>query len=177
MVKLQGKKIYLATMEREHCKKVWEETEYDFAQHTEMFIAGRSSENAGEWFDNMQKEQGEKQIYLGIFLPDGTIIGDVSLWSLDWKNRSSSLGYGITKLEYRGKGYGTDAVKTILHYAFSHLGLERVSASTLEGNIGSQRVLERCGFALEGREHKAIYLAGKRHDRLIYGLLAEGMAT
>jgi len=177
MIKLQGEKIYLATMEREHCKKVWEETEYDFTQHTDMFIIGRSSENANEWFDNMQKEQGEKQIYLGIFLPDGAIIGDISLWGLDWKNRSSSLGYGLTKLEYRGKGYVSDAVKVILQYAFSHLGLERVSASTQDGNIGSKRVLEKCGFTLEGRERKAVYLAGRRHDRLIYGLLAEDVVT
>jgi RimJ/RimL family protein N-acetyltransferase len=40
-------------------------------------------------------------------------------------------------------------------------------------NIGSQRVLEKCGFTLEGRERKAGYLYGKKYDRFLYGLLIE----
>ena len=173
MVNLQGKKVILAGLERGDCKKIWEDTEYDFGHLTEPFIIGRSSSNADAWFDEIQKAQGDTHIRLGIFLPDGKVIGDIALQDLDWKNRSCSLGYGLTKLEYRSKGYMTDAVKIILQYGFSHLGLERVSASTQENNIASQRVLDKCGFIAEGRERKARYFAGKRHDRLIYGLLTE----
>ncbi len=173
MVRLQGEKVTLATLERVDCKKVWEDTEVDFSQLTEPFIVGRSSANADEWFDDIQKQQGNTHIRLGIFLADGTVIGDIALQDLDWRNRCCSLGYGLTKLEYRNKGYATDAARTILRYGFCHLGLERISASTQENNIGSQRVLEKCGFTLEGRERKAKYFAGRRHDRLIYGLLAE----
>ena len=173
MVKLKGEKIILATLEREDCKKIWEDTEYDFGQLTEPFIVGWSAVNADTWFDEIQRDQGNKHIRLGIFLPDGTVIGDVALQDLDWKNRSCTLGYGLTKLEYRNNGYATDAAKTILRYGFCHIGFERISSSTQENNIGSQRVLEKCGFTLEGRERKAKYFAGKRHDHLIYGLLAE----
>jgi RimJ/RimL family protein N-acetyltransferase len=173
MIKLQGEKIYLATMEREDCKKVWEDTEYDFDNPTEPFIVGQSSANADAWFDEIQKIQGKENIRLGIFLNDGTVIGDIALQGLDWQNRSCSIGYGLTKLEYRRKGYTTDALKVILEYGFCHLGFERISASTQENNIGSQKVLEKCGFTLEGRERKAKYFTGKRHDRLIYGLLVE----
>lgn len=177
MIKLQGEKIYLATLEREDCKRVWEDTEYDFGQLTEPFIVGRSSANADAWFNEIQKAQGNTHIRLGIFLPekdfDGAVIGDIALQDIDWQNRTCTLGYGLTKLDYRGKGYATDAAKIILRYGFCHLGFERISSSTQENNIGSQRVLEKCGFTLEGRERKAKYFAGKRHDRLIYGLLAE----
>jgi len=173
MVKLQGEKVILATLEREDCKKVWQDTEYDFEHLTEPFILGRSSANADAWFEEVQKAQGTAHIRLGIFLPDGTVIGDIALQDIDWQNRCCSLGYGLTKLEYRRKGYATDAVKTMLRYGFCHLGFERISSSTQENNIGSQRVLEKCGFTLEGRERKARYFAGKRYDRFIYGLLVE----
>jgi len=173
MVKLQGEKVFLAALEKEDCKKIWEDTEYDFSQLTEPFIVGRSSSNADAWFDEIQKLQGNAHIRLGIFLPDGNVIGDVALQDIDWKNRSCSLGYGLTKLEYRNKGYATDAAKTILRYGFRHIGLERISSSTQENNIGSQRVLEKCGFTLEGRERKSFYFAGNRYDRLLYGLLTE----
>jgi RimJ/RimL family protein N-acetyltransferase len=173
MVKLSGEKVILATLEREHCRKIWEETEYDFTNPTEPWNIGHSAEKADEWFDDIQKQQGNSNIRLGIFLPDGTVIGDIALQDIDWRNRSCSLGYGLSKLEYRNKGYATDAAKTLLEYGFNHLGFERISSSTQENNIGSQRVLEKCGFTLEGRERKAKYFLGKRHDRLIYGLLRE----
>ncbi|NMB39293.1 MAG: GNAT family N-acetyltransferase [Firmicutes bacterium] len=75
---------------------------------------------------------GNKHIRLGVFVLDGTVIGDVALQDIDWKNRSCSIGLGITKLEYRSKGYGTETVKTIIHYGFKNLGLERIKADTLE---------------------------------------------
>ena len=173
MVKLHGEKVFLATLEREHCKKVWEDSEYDFENPTEPFIVGKSSTNADAWFDEIQKAQGKSNVRLGIFLPDGTVIGDMALQGIDWRHRSCSVGYGLTKLEYRNKGYATDALKIILRYGFLHFGFERISANTQDNNIGSQRVLEKCGFILEGRERKARYFAGKWQDRLTYGLLIE----
>ena len=173
MSKLHGEKVYLDTLEREHCRKINEDFEYDFDNPAEPFIVGYSSENSDDWFTEIQKLQGNRHIRLGIFLPDGTVIGDIALQDLDWKNRSCSIGYGLTKLEYRGKGYTTDAAKTILRHGFSFVGMERISSSTQEFNIGSQRVLEKCGFVLEGRERKAIYFLGKNFDRLNYGLLKE----
>jgi len=174
MVKLQGEKIYLATLEREHCKKLWTDTEFDFSlPQTEIFRIGYSAENSDTWFDEIQKAQSKQHVRLGIFLPCGTVIGDMALQDLDWQNRSCTIGYGLSKLEYRRNGYTTDAAKTILQYGFCHMGLERISATTQEQNISSQRVLEKCGFTLEGRERKAEYYGGKRYDRLIYGLLAE----
>ncbi len=97
----------------------------------------------------------------------------VALQNLDWKNRSCSIGLGISKLEYRGKGFGTEAVKIIIQYGFDNLGLERITASTLEQNIGAQRSLEKIGFVIEGRERKAVYFAGRKWDRLNYSLLRE----
>jgi len=173
MLKLQGALTYLALLEREDSKRIWNEFEYDFEQMTEPLNIGHSIEKADAWFDEMQKLQGNVHVRLGIFLPDGTVIGDVALQDIDWKNRSCTIGYGLTKLEYRRKGYGTDATKTMIEYGFHNMGLERISSETLEHNIGAQRVLEKCGFTLEGRERKQRYFAGKRYDRLIFGLLKE----
>ncbi|MCL2059391.1 MAG: GNAT family N-acetyltransferase [Oscillospiraceae bacterium] len=100
-------------------------------------------------------------------------MGDVALQSLDSKNRCCSIGMGIAKIENRNKGYGKQAVTLILEYGFKNVGMERITANTLEINIPAQKSLEGLGFALEGRERKAVYFGGKRYDRLIYGLLAE----
>ena len=173
MYKLQGERVYLATLEREDCKTIFAEKEYDFDRCTEPMNIGYSVENGDEWFDEIQKLQGKENVRLGIFLNDGTVIGDVALQSIDNKNRSCSIGMGIAKIENRNKGYGKQAVGLILDYGYCNLGMERISASTLEINISAQKSLEGLGFTLEGRERKAVYFGGKRYDRLIYGLLAE----
>jgi len=173
MVKLQGEKIYLAVLERKDCKILYEDFEYDFANPAEALHIGQSLEKSDEWFDEIQKLQGDENIRLGIFLNDGTVIGDVALQGIDEKNRCCSIGMGMAKLENRNKGYGKEALKLILDYGFKNWGMERVTADTLELNISAQKSLEGLGFLLEGRGRKAVYFGGKRYDRLNYGLLAE----
>jgi len=173
MIKLQGNKVYLATLERKDCKKLYEDFEYDFDNPSEMLNIGHSVEKSDEWFDEIQKLQGKENIRLGIFQNDGTFIGDVALQGIDHKNRSCSIGMGMAKLENRNKGYGKQAVTLILEYGFKNLGMERITANTLEINISAQKSLEGAGFTLEGRERKAEYFGGKKYDRLNYSLLAE----
>ncbi len=172
-MKLFGKSIYLTCLEREDCKILWRAFEYDFGRVTEPLNIGHSIEKSDQWYDEIQKDQGDKQVRLGIFLHDGTLVGDVALQDIDWKNRSCHIGLGIAKIENRSKGYGSDAVDVILNYGFNNLGLERITANTLEQNIAAQRSLEKMGFRLEGTERQAVYFAGKRWSRLNYGILCE----
>ncbi|MCD8500395.1 MAG: GNAT family N-acetyltransferase [Bacillaceae bacterium] len=173
MVKLSGERIYLSVLEKEDCIKLWNDFEYDFEAVTEPLNIGHSVSKAEGWFDDIQREQGERHIRLGIFLNDNTIIGDIALQDIDWKNRSCSLGIGIAKKEYRSKGYGKEAIDIMLAYGFKHLGLERITAHTLEQNIAAQRALETLTFSLEGRERKAVYFAARKWDRLNYAILIE----
>ena len=173
MIKLQGTDIYLAVLERKDCKKLYEDFEYDFVNPAEPLYIGYSMEKSDEWFEEIQKLQGDENVRLGIFLNDGTVIGDVALQSIDNKNRCCSVGMGMAKLENRNKGYGKQAVKLILEYGFNNMGMERITANTLEINISAQKSLEGVGFVLEGRERKAVYFGGKRYDKLNYGLLAD----
>ena len=61
----------------------------------------------------------------------------------------------------------------MLEHGFCRMGLERITAATLKHNVAAQRSLEKAGFLLEGRERKAVYLNGRRYDRLCYALLKE----
>ena len=114
MTMLQGENIYLATLEKEHCRKIWQDNEYDFENKSELLYIGHSVEKADEWFDEIQKLQGEKNLRLGIFLNDDIVIGDVALQDIDYNNRCCTIGMGIAKIENRNKGYGKDAVRCIL---------------------------------------------------------------
>ena len=173
MLILQGKTIYLATLEKEHCQTLWDAYEYDETQITEPLNIGHSVTKADDWFNEIQRLQGDKNVRLGIFLPDGTVIGDVALQDIDWRNRSCSIGLGIQEIGHRSKGYGSEAVRLMLAHGFNNLGLSRIWANTLESNIGAQKSLEKVGFVLEGRSRKAEYFAGRYFDKLHFGLLRD----
>lgn len=61
----------------------------------------------------------------------------------------------------------------MLEHGFNHLGLERITANTLQQNKCAQRALEKLKFTLEGRERKAVYFTGRKWDRLNYAILIE----
>ena len=85
----------------------------------------------------------------------------------------ATLGIVIGEKEYWGKGYGTEAVKTMLRYAFHELGLNRVELETYSFNPRAQRCYERAGFRREGVRRGALYRDGKFHDIIIMGILRE----
>lgn len=66
-MRLQENDIYLSTLSREDCKTLWNEYEYDFDNPTEELRVGHSDEKACDWFDEIQKLQGSRNIRLGIF--------------------------------------------------------------------------------------------------------------
>ena len=78
-MKLQSENIYLSTLEREHCRKLWAEFEYDFENPAEELNIGHSAEKADSWFDEIQSLQGGVNVRMGIFLNSGVVIGDVAL--------------------------------------------------------------------------------------------------
>lgn len=83
-----------------------------------------------------------------IALKNGTCIGDVCFKGLG-DDGAVEIGYGINP-PHEGKGYATEAVDAMVHWAFRQPGVVRVEAETEPGNAASQRVLAKCGFRTTG---------------------------
>ena len=84
-----------------------------------------------------------------IELKDGTHIGELCFKGLD-KNGIAEIGYGIND-KYQNNGYATEAVKAVLEWAFTDPKVTVIEVETDAGNIASKRVLEKCGFVLNGK--------------------------
>ena len=158
-------------MEREHCRTLWEHYEVEEPIPTEPVRPGHSLEESDKWFEEIQERQGKDRIHLGIFSPDGNLLGDIQLADIDSRHRTANLGAGIARKEDRGKGYCSDAALAMLRFGFEHLDLHKVSAGTTSNNTGAIRVLEKLGFVQEGCERQAVYWSNRRWDRLSFGLL------
>lgn len=71
----------------------------------------------------------------------------------------------------QGKGYATDAVRTLVGFAFGSLNAHSVVGRIRADNDASRRVLEKAGFSEEGTRRESLYTEGDYRDVAVYGLL------
>lgn len=104
-------------------------------------------------------------------LADDRLIGFVALFSIEWNNQSGVLAIGIGETDYRGKGYGTDALELALYYAFNELNLYRVGLDVIGNNARAIHAYEKVGFKREGAMRASLFRDGQRVDRVLMGIL------
>ncbi len=102
-----------------------------------------------------------------------SLIGEIDLSGINWASGESIVGIGIGDRNDWGKGYGTDAMRVILRFAFEELNLHRVFLNTFEYNPRALRAYEKCGFKHEGRVRGMLNRDGKRWDVIYMGILRE----
>jgi len=102
---------------------------------------------------------------------DGAFIGSAGFHSVSPVNRTAELAYELAP-ELWGHGIARAAVEALSRWAFGHLGLVRVQATTLASNLRSQRVLEACGFQREGLLRRYRLVRGVPGDFWMYARLA-----
>lgn len=100
---------------------------------------------------------------------EGKSIGGINLNSIDERNGTFSIGIVIDK-EYRGKGYGTSAMKILLKYAFLERRLNKFNDYVLEGNEGSAKMMKKLGCVQEGVRRQVAYINGQYLDFIMFGL-------
>ena len=105
-------------------------------------------------------------------LENDKLIGFLGL-RLDLIHNDAMIGIGIGDREYWDKGYGTDAMKVCLRYAFTELNLHRASLGLHEYNPRALRAYEKAGFKLEGGTRKDLAREGQRYDSFWMGILRE----
>lgn len=103
--------------------------------------------------------------------PHQTIIGDVHLSNIvRGAFQSCFLGYKMDPAQMN-QGYMTEAVRTTVGFAFNPMRLHRVEANIMPRNLASRRVVEKCGFRLEGHSPSYLKINGVWEDHLHYVVL------
>jgi RimJ/RimL family protein N-acetyltransferase len=77
---------------------------------------------------------------------DGKHIGNCTCYDIDEKKGEAQLGIMIGNRNYWDKGYGADAVNTMVDYVFQTTGLHRLYLKTLDWNQRAQKCFAKCGF-------------------------------
>lgn len=98
------------------------------------------------------------RITFGIFDEAAQYIGTIELY--DIRGSRATLGIIIGEKSHWGKGYGPEAVRALLGYAFETVGLELVALSTFDDNPRAQTAFKKVGF----REKQRVPASGGRVD-------------
>ena len=122
-----------------------------------------------EWFVSFVKKNKKEHgriINWAIRNKEGKLIGVVGFHDgLD--GHKAEIGYWLAK-PYWGQGIMSATVKKICEVGFKEFRLSRITANVFEQNIGSARVVEKCGFTLEAACLKNYY---KKDGKLFNGKL------
>ena len=104
---------------------------------------------------------------------EGRPVGHLGLLQVDPHHKRAELAISIGEKECWSRGYGTDAIRTVLRHGFEDLGLRRVDLHTDADNARGIRCYEKCGFVREGVMRESRLRYGKPLDMVLMAVLRD----
>lgn len=120
----------------------------------------------------LEAEEEKKKVFI-IDDEDYKPIGIVIIDKIKWEYRHCEVGIAIYKKEKRQKGYGKDALKTLLEFIFNDMNLELVYLNVLEENTLAVNLYKSLGFVEEGILRNRYFRDGKYFDVISMSILRE----
>lgn len=127
-----------------------------------------------EWLDRAMHPDGTERHFAIERKDDRSHIGNASLHDIDWVSRVASFGLFIGEPSAWNKGFGTDAIVTLVRFAFEEMNLQKLRINVFDYNDRAKHVLETHGFIQEGRLRREFYREGTYHDIVILATFRDG---
>jgi|GEM_PF-267891 len=166
-----GTKVFLRPMERDDINDEYLCWVNDTSINTYILQSGFpvNRESALQYFENSQPPSA---VYFAICdIETCTHIGNARLSLIDPIHRVATYGRLIGHQEYRGRGYGSDALVQLLRFGFHHLGLNRIWSSAVMDNEASLGSNDKVGMQREGILREYVFANGKFHDTVVLAML------
>jgi RimJ/RimL family protein N-acetyltransferase len=121
-----------------------------------------------ERFTKSLTEPGEGASF--VIEADGEVLGRCDIFDFDPLARNAEVGIAL-RAAARGQGYGTDALRVLVRYAFERRNLHRVYLGAIASNVGALASYRKVGFVEEGRRREHAWVRGSYQDEIVMGLL------
>lgn len=171
---LRGEKVLLRAIAREDLSR-----QNEFNNDLEFEILGGGDPPEPQSLERLQARfaedlaKGQRDGPSFAIEADGLYIGDCGLFHIDEAARTCELGIGIGDERYRGRGYGHDALRLLLDYAFRIRNFHRVWLSVNGDNERAIRAYRAVGFVEEGRLRQHAWSNGRYIDLVCMGVLRD----
>ncbi len=172
---LTGNQVRLVELDPERDSKNWAKWRQN-SEYLRLLDSGpaklHSAKANQQWMEKHLNDWLEFEFNIQT-LDAGKLIGTVGLEGNMRTHGDAFVGIGIGDPDHWGKGYGTDAMRVILRYAFMELGLHRVTLNVFGYNTRAIRSYEKAGFITEAVSKGALRRDGQRWDMVWMGILAD----
>lgn len=75
-----------------------------------------------------------------------TPIGTITYFNVDYRMGQAEIGLGLGEKTRWGRGYGPDAIRTLVQHLFKTAGLARIYAETAQANAPARRAFAKANF-------------------------------
>jgi len=165
---IMGKRVILRALEKEDIKNCWKWINDPEIIKGLYMIFPMSKYEEEKWYERSIGDDRNKYFAIEV---NKKHIGNIGLHGIDWINRKAELGIMIGEKDYLNKGYGTDAIKTTLRYAFNKMNLHKIQLRVYEFNKRALKCYEKCGFKKEGVMREDLFRDGKYYNAVFMSIL------
>jgi RimJ/RimL family protein N-acetyltransferase len=169
---LRGERVRLAAVGEEDVATVagW----YEDAAFLRLYDSAPAyPKTAGQLRRQIKEQQEGKESYLFAIhrLEDDALVGLLGFDGIAWSHGTAFVSIAIGAAQYRGQGYGREAMQLGVRFAFNELNLHRLCLTVFAYNETAIALYEGLGFTREGVFREHLLRDGRRHDMYLYGLL------
>jgi RimJ/RimL family protein N-acetyltransferase len=149
----------------------------DFMRRLDADIAAPKTEKQVAEFIEEQQKSGKGFAFAIRPINSEDLIGYCALEEILWSQQVTWLAIAIGEAAQRGQGYGEEALRLLVRFAFDELNLRRVQLTVFSYNEPAIRLYEKLGFQREGVFREFLRRDGQVYDMLLYGLLRREWET
>lgn len=167
---LKGDRVFLRSVERKDINifyDIWSDEE--IRKYDGGYLVPPSKEYL---LENFNRYMNSNKKYLSIVNEKGVVIGYITYEEARDFSEIYSIGITLGR-DFISRGYGSDAIKTLLKFLFMNRGANRVELEVVDSNIRAIGCYKKCGFKEEGKKRKRYFIEGEFRDLLIMGIIKE----
>jgi RimJ/RimL family protein N-acetyltransferase len=170
---LFGAKVRLAALGEDdlHTIAAWREDADLLRRFDAAAAAPMSVAQLRTWLAARQ-ERSDGYIFAIRPVDGAGVVGYCELDGILWPHGAAWISLVIAPRDQWGRGFGSEAMRLLLWFAFDELGLHRVQLDVFATNARAIALYEGLGFVREGVFREFLGRDGRREDMLLYGLLA-----
>jgi len=175
---ITGSKVYLRPLERADLNETYlnwlNDPEVNLYLESGLFPVTMSQLN--QFYDGLISKGGN--IFFAIVEKSSNRhVGNIKLDQINWIHRTAVMGIMLGDKTVWGMGYGSEATKLSLKYAFGRINLNKVSLGVIADNERAVRIYERIGFVKEGVKRQEAFIDGDYRDALWMSILKKEFQT
>ena len=174
MPHIQGERIYLRDYQTDDIAGVrqWHNDLATVRYLSARYWMPQSHTDAADFVDHAMRAGTNGAFFVIASREDGSYLGQIDLFSINWRLRSAEMAIVMGREGLRGQGIGTEAIGLLLRYAFTMLGLERIELEVAAENERAIRCYRRAGFQVEGVKRHAFMVDGHYTDLTVMAVLS-----